>query len=259
MARVLCTQPHTCLFVCLFVSETTAPSQALYATTTNNRVDGARSERGLKPAPQGPSVDLRGAKPSLIIISSNSVRLIEPLPSVSNSWNMASILSMSTFWAARRSMTDGRPNLGSGVTPTSTSICSARYRPSRQPTLWMKSSVVKPASFPAMSHVPWPYRNVLWSALRSAPTYASYAATAEPPLRAAACEMAPMSASAMPSGLNEVGSPRRCACHRSATVPCDASNSLMGTPSAVLPTRFDVMNPGDRCTWATSSVNMSPS
>ena len=45
----------------------------------------------------------------------------------------------------------------------------------------------------------------------------------------------------------------------SATVPCEASNSLISEPSAALPIRFDVMKPGERCTCATSSVSMSPS
>ena len=37
--------------------------------------------------------------------------------------------------------------------------------------------------------------------------------------------MAPSSASTMPRGFMLVSSPRWCAAHRSATVPCDASNS----------------------------------
>ena len=47
----------------------------------------------------------------------------------------------------------------------------------------------------------------------------------------------------------EVGSPRWWASQRSATVPCEASNSLMSEPSTeLLPIRFEVMKPGDRCT-----------
>ena len=57
-------------------------------------------------------------------------------------------------------------------------------------------------------------------------------------------------ASAMPRGFIEVSSPRRCAAHMSATVPCEASNSLIIAPSeSRLPIRFEVMKPGLRCTW----------
>ena len=57
-------------------------------------------------------------------------------------------------------------------------------------------------------------------------------------------------ASAMPRGFIEVSSPRWCAAHMSATVPCEASNSLIIAPSeSRLPMRLEVMKPGLRCTW----------
>ncbi len=47
--------------------------------------------------------------------------------------------------------------------------------------------------------------------------------------------------------------------HRSATVPCDASNSLISVPLLVLPIRFEVMKPGERCTYGPRTPFKLPS
>ena len=45
-----------------------------------------------------------------------------------------------------------------------------------------------------------------------------------------------------------------CTSHKSATVPCDASNSLISVPVFDLPIRFDVMKPGERWTYRSREV-----
>ena len=64
-------------------------------------------------------------------------------------------------------------------------------------------------------------------------------------------------ASAMPRGFMEVSSPRRCAAHMSATVPWEASYSLIMAPSeSRLPMRLEVMKPGLRCTCSGPAVRL---
>ena len=45
----------------------------------------------------------------------------------------------------------------------------------------------------------------------------------------------------------KISQPASMSWYMSATVPCEASNSLIRLPSLDLPTRLEVMKPGDRC------------
>mmetsp|Transcript_63079 Transcript_63079/g.173292 ORF Transcript_63079/g.173292 Transcript_63079/m.173292 type:complete len:304 (-) Transcript_63079:964-1875(-) len=184
----------------------------------------------------------RGATLSRMSPRFISSKSIEPLPSVSSSLKSASSDSMSI---ADSSTTGSKLPVGATTSPE---ICLAISS--------TNCSVVSPAG-PHRSRVPLPETIALCMAARSRAVHAWTSSVS--PLRMAAWLSAPMSASTMPSGLSDVSSPRRCASHMSATVPCDASNSMIALPSAALPIRLDVMKPGLRCTCATSSVSMSPS
>mmetsp|Transcript_96459 Transcript_96459/g.141057 ORF Transcript_96459/g.141057 Transcript_96459/m.141057 type:complete len:210 (-) Transcript_96459:1033-1662(-) len=125
------------------------------------------------------------------------------------------------------------------------------------PITSQNASVVRPSG-PARSRVPMPLLKARCTQERilAAKSKSSWGL---PSVSTTECCIAPMSASTRPRGLREVSLPAKWACHISATVPCDASNSLIRLPSSDLPTRLEVMNPGERWICAISSVNMSPS
>mmetsp|Transcript_8475 Transcript_8475/g.20404 ORF Transcript_8475/g.20404 Transcript_8475/m.20404 type:complete len:205 (-) Transcript_8475:1184-1798(-) len=196
-----------------------------------------------------------GATPSLTSIRANSSRSMVPSALESYSSNIFFTVSRSTL-LSRISVRTGLTSAGAAATPGTfpVAMCSA--------TASMNCSVVSPDG-PHRSRVPAPATMHACMESRSPLDQSiSFCASGQVPASMpsfAECWMAPIMASARPSGLSEVSSPRRCMCHRSATVPWDASYSLIMVPSAFCPIRLEVMNPGLRCTCATSSVSMSPS
>mmetsp|Transcript_49263 Transcript_49263/g.145458 ORF Transcript_49263/g.145458 Transcript_49263/m.145458 type:complete len:218 (-) Transcript_49263:996-1649(-) len=205
---------------------------------------------------------LTGAMPSSRHMSSNSSKQMLPSWLMSNRSKKTFMASWSTVLYALRILRDGASGLerepGMSIAGMSPRGSPVSMRCFRSAATWSTNcSVVRPVG-PERSRVPLPSRNALYTASRQCTTYLSTIALFDVSRRAA-CSMAPNRATTMPNGFMEVSSPRRCACQRSATVPWEASNSLMSEPSALLPTRLEVMKPGLRCTCATSSVSMSPS
>mmetsp|Transcript_32947 Transcript_32947/g.72373 ORF Transcript_32947/g.72373 Transcript_32947/m.72373 type:complete len:200 (+) Transcript_32947:598-1197(+) len=179
---------------------------------------------------------------------------LRPCLSSSNSI-LPSLFMSSSFHSASSASSSTSSSFITGTTGFSV-LTSMTSPESSAATASMNCSVVRPLA-PHRSRVPLP---LTISACIDARIFAVKAETSGPAFaRSAEWFMAPMRASTMPRGLSDVSSPRRCACHMSATVPCDASYSLIMRPSAAFPMRLEVMKPGERCTCATSSVSMSPS
>mmetsp|Transcript_79995 Transcript_79995/g.166346 ORF Transcript_79995/g.166346 Transcript_79995/m.166346 type:complete len:251 (+) Transcript_79995:268-1020(+) len=199
---------------------------------------------------------LRGAMLRSKVISTNSSKEMSPLPSVSKRSKKAFMAASSMFSKCLRSFFEGVAATCSGTKGTGISPLAMRVA-SSSPTYLTNCSVVKPSG-PERSRVPFPVRKALYMASRQWPVHRKMSSLLAG-CSTAACSMAPKSATTMPRGFMEVSSPRWWAYHKSATVPWEASNSLIKVPSALLPIKLEVMKPGLRCTWATSSVSMSPS
>mmetsp|Transcript_146086 Transcript_146086/g.407002 ORF Transcript_146086/g.407002 Transcript_146086/m.407002 type:complete len:213 (+) Transcript_146086:155-793(+) len=194
-----------------------------------------------------------GAMPRSSVMSMNSSKLMVPFPSTSYWSKNVFIFSSSMFSAVLTAVfsSAGGGTYGAGSSSEAMNLASCAA------TVSTNCSVVRPVG-PHRSRVPLPSRKAANTASLHERVNL-FTAAFSLGSSAAAWSMASRRATTMPSGFIDVSSPRKWACQRSATVPWDASNSLMRVPSSFLPTRFEVMKPGLRWTWATSSVSMSPS
>mmetsp|Transcript_18299 Transcript_18299/g.50452 ORF Transcript_18299/g.50452 Transcript_18299/m.50452 type:complete len:214 (-) Transcript_18299:879-1520(-) len=202
---------------------------------------------------------LRGATLSRLRPFSNSSRVTLPSPLMSSCWKRLRMSSVS----------NSSPSVLVGSCTTGTETCwylglrdSTDLPSISSATASTNFSVVSPCG-PARSRVPRPLTKAVSMPARILPVNCRIGLDEAGPscfsLSTAAWFMAPISASTMPRGLKLVSLPAKWSFHMSATVPWDASNSLIREPSSFLPMRLDVMKPGDLWIWAISSVSMSPS